>query len=299
MSSLLWIIAATALGGALSALAASLFLLVPASKRHHWVPHLVSVAIGALLAAALLDLLPEAIEMAGTERAGQIGLTLLIGLMIFFVLEKLVLWRHCHHDHCEVHPAPSDEPLKVQAIKPISSTATPLTQPGYLRSHTRAHGHDLLMPPAHQHAAGWMILFGDGLHNLLDGVLIAAAFMTDVHLGVVTAAAVIVHEIPQEVGDLAILLHGGMPRAKALWLNLAASLTSVIGGVVAWFALATITPALPYVITLAAASFIYIAVADLIPGLHTRVDAESGVQQFSLISLGVLLIWGMEHLLFH
>lgn len=287
MPTLLWIIAATAFGGALSALAASLFLLVPAHKRVHWVPHLVSVAIGALLAAALLDLLPEAIESAGVERAGQIGLTLLMGLMIFFVLEKLVLWRHCHHEQCEAHPL--EEPLKLGRIQPLGHARVP------------HHLHNLvLVQDTHRHAAsGWMILFGDGFHNLLDGILIAAAFMTDVHLGLVTAAAVIVHEIPQEVGDLAILLHGGMSRRKALWLNLAASLTSVIGGVIAYFALGAAMVVLPYAITLAAASFIYIAVADLIPGLHKRVDAESGVQQFSLISLGVLLIWGMEQVLHH
>lgn len=288
MPTLLWIVVATALGGALSALAASLFLLVPEHRRAHWVPHLVSVAIGALLAAALLDLLPQAIETAGIERAGQVGLTLLIGLLIFFVLEKLVLWRHCHHDSCEAHPV--EAPLKVTRLQPL----------GHARVPHHVHNLVLFNPDAHRHAAsGWMILFGDGFHNLLDGVLIAAAFMTDTHLGVVTALAVIVHEIPQEVGDLAILLQGGMSRSRALWLNLAASLTSVIGGVVAYFALGSVLGILPYAITLAAASFIYIAVADLIPGLHKRVDAESGLQQFSLISLGVLLIYTMESVLHH
>lgn len=288
MPTLLWIVAATALGGALSALAASLFLLVPERRRVHWVPHLVSVAIGALLAAALLDLLPQAIETAGIERAGQVGLTLLIGLLIFFVLEKLVLWRHCHHDSCEAHPV--EAPLKVTRLQPL----------GHARVPHHVHNLVLVNPDSHRHAAsGWMILFGDGFHNLLDGVLIAAAFMTDTHLGVVTALAVIVHEIPQEVGDLAILLQGGMSRSSALWLNLAASLTSVIGGVVAYFALGSVLGILPYAITLAAASFIYIAVADLIPGLHKRVDAESGLQQFALISLGVLLIYTMESVLHH
>lgn len=285
MPTLLWIIAATALGGALSALAASMFLLVPEHKRVHWIPHLVSFAIGALLAAALLDLLPEAIKTAGIARAGEVGLTLLIGLMIFFVLEKLVLWRHCHHDQCEAHSV--DEPLKLQRFQPLGHARVP------------HHVHNLvLVQDTHRHAAsGWMILFGDGFHNLLDGVLIAAAFMTDIHLGIVTSLAVIVHEIPQEVGDLAILLHSGMRRRKALWLNLVASLTSVIGGVAAYFALGTAMAVLPYAITLAAASFIYIAVADLIPGLHKRVDAESAVRQFSLISLGVLLIYTMERVL--
>jgi zinc and cadmium transporter len=277
MSNLLWIILITIAGGALSALAASLFLLVPERKRIHWIPHLVSFAIGALLAAALLDLLPEAISTAGIDHASQIGLTLLVGLLVFFVLEKLVLWRHCHHDTCEGHQI--DEPNQHRFV----------LKTGHQHSHT----HD-----QQRHAAsGWMILFGDGLHNLLDGVLIAAAFMTEVHLGIVTSIAVVIHEIPQEVGDLAILLHSGMSRRKALLLNLITSLTSVIGGVVAYFALGPVLQVLPYVITLAAASFIYIAVADLIPGLHRRVDAESAVQQFALISCGVLLIGAMEKLL--
>lgn len=280
MNVLLWIILATVLGGVLSALAASLFLLVPEHKRVHWIPHLVSFAIGALLAAALLDLLPEAISTAGVSRASQVGLTLLVGVLIFFVLEKLVLWRHCHYNTCEAHPVDEHHPQE--------------THHGY--AHARPHVHEV--QEQHRHAAsGWMILFGDGLHNMLDGVLIAAAFMTDIHLGIVTSLAVIVHEIPQEVGDLAILLHGGMSRRKALLLNLITSLTSVIGAVIAFFALGTAMQVLPYAITLAAASFIYIAVADLIPGLHRRVDPESAIQQFALISSGVLLIGVMEHLL--
>lgn len=261
MPTLAWIVAFTALGGALSAVAASSFLMVPEARRAEWVPHLVSFATGALLAAALLGLLPDALMAAGTDNAHTVGLVLLAGLLIFFVLEKLVLWRHCHQDSCEGHQV----------------------------DHVRGRGLDY---EHRRHAAsGWLILFGDGFHNLLDGVLIAAAFMTETHLGVVTALAVIIHEIPQEIGDLAILLHSGMSRARALVLNLLASLTSVIGGVVAYFALATVQSYLPYAITLAAASFIYIAVADLIPGLHRRVDPESGIKQLSLITLGVALIY--------
>jgi len=282
MTILLWIILATVVGGVLSALAASLFLLVPEAKRVHWIPHLVSFAIGALLAAALLDLLPEAISVAGVSHASQIGLTLLVGLLIFFVLEKLVLWRHCHHDSCEAHAVDEEHEANGHSHE----------------SHGHQHAHANHVTDQQRHAAsGWMILFGDGFHNTLDGVLIAAAFMTDIHLGIVTSVAVMIHEIPQEVGDLAILLHSGMPRRKALVLNLVTSLTSVIGGVIAFFALGTAMQVLPYAITLAAASFIYIAVADLIPGLHRRVDAESAVQQFALISCGVLLIGLMEKVL--
>jgi zinc and cadmium transporter len=265
MPLLLWILLFTVIGGALSALAASLFLLAPESLRARVLPHLVSFATGALLGAALLGLLPHAIEGAGAENTHAIGLTLLAGLLLFFVLEKLVLWRHCHQEVCEGHLPRS-------------------------HSHAHDHGRDV--------ASARLVLIGDGFHNILDGVLIAAAFMIDVHLGVVTAVAVFAHEIPQEVGDLAILLHGGMSRARALTLNLLTSLTSVIGGVVAYFALGEIERLLPYAIVIAAASFLYIAVADLIPGLHRRVDPGSGVRQFVFIVLGVAVIY-VSHRLAH
>jgi zinc and cadmium transporter len=259
MPLLAWILIFTVVGGALSALAASTFLAVPERWRTSLLPHLVSFATGALLSAALLGLLPHAIEGAGTQHSHRIGLTLLVGLLIFFVLEKLVLWRHCHQEVCEGH-LPHD------------------------------HGRE--------RASAWLILIGDGFHNVVDGVLIAAAFMTDVHLGVVTAIAVTAHEIPQEVGDLAILLHGGMSRSRALTLNLLTSVTSVIGGLAAYFALGNATQALPYALALAASSFLYIAVADLIPGLHRRVDPGSGASQLAVILLGVVVIY-VSHALAH
>lgn len=260
MPLLAWILVFTTLGGVLSALAASLFLVAPESVRARVLPHLVSFATGALLSAALLGLLPHAIESAGVANTHEIGLTLLVGLLIFFVLEKMVLWRHCHQEVCEGH--------------------TPL-------DHGHNHSHD----NGRDKASASLILIGDGFHNTLDGVLIAAAFMTDVHLGIVTALAVTAHEIPQEVGDLAILLHSGMSRMRALTLNLLTSVTSVVGGVVAYFGLAQVTNLLPYAIAIAASSFLYIAVADLIPGLHRRVDAGSGVKQFVFIVLGVVVIY--------
>lgn len=277
-----WIISFTAIGGFLSALAASLFLVVPDRVRARVLPHLVSFATGALLSAALLGLLPHAIEAAGVSKTHEIGLTLLGGLLLFFVLEKMVLWRHCHADVCEVHVNP--EP------------------------HAHAHGHGHNHAHTHDHggnhdqrrdqASAMLILIGDGFHNVLDGVLIAAAFMTDVHLGVVTAMAVCAHEIPQEVGDLAILLNGGMGRLRALTLNLLTSVTSVLGGVAAYFAMAQVQDVLPYVIAIAASSFLYIAVADLIPGLHRKVDPGSGVWQFLYIVLGVAVI-SVSHSLAH
>jgi len=259
MPLLAWIVLFTAAGGFLSALAASAFLLAPEKLRVRVLPHLVSFATGALLGAALLGLLPHAIEEAGAADTHNVGIALLCGLLVFFVLEKLVLWRHCHQDICEGH-VPHD------------------------------HHRDA--------ASASLILIGDGFHNVLDGVLIAAAFLTDVHLGIVTAMAVTAHEIPQEVGDLAILLHGGMSRARALSLNLLTSVTSVVGGVLAYFLLEDVTSVLPYAIAVAASSFLYIAVADLIPGLHRRVDPGSGVKQFVFIVLGVLVIY-VSHRMAH
>lgn len=264
MPLLSWIILFTALGGLVSAVAASLFLVAPQAVRVRVLPHLVSFATGALLAAALLGLLPHSIEAVGAGSVHEIGLTLLIGLLLFFVLEKLVLWRHCHQEVCEGH----------------------LPQEG--------HSHD----KRRDAASASLILIGDGFHNILDGVLIAAAFMTDVHLGIVTALAVIAHEVPQEVGDLAILVHGGMSSLRAFTLNMLTSVTSVIGGVAAYYFLGRMVHLLPYALAIAASSFLYVAVADLIPGLHRRVDPGSGVKQFVCIVLGVAVIY-LSHRMAH
>jgi zinc and cadmium transporter len=255
MSILAWILLATALGGLLSAALASLFLLLPEIRRARLMPHLISFATGAMLAVALLGLLPEAISNVGPERVPAIGAALLAGIALFFVLEKLVLWRHCHTDDCEGHvPTHAD----------------------------RAH------------AAGWLVLIGDAVHNTFDGVLIAAAFLTDVKLGIVTAIAITAHEVPQELGDLAVLLHAGMKPSRALFFNSVSSLSSVVGGLAGYFALSQSFEALPYAISIAAASLIYVAVADLIPGLHRRVDPKGSLMQVVLIGLGVAVIAILE-----
>jgi zinc and cadmium transporter len=250
---LLWILLATAVGGLASAAIAGLFLLLTERVRTLMLPHLVSFATGALLGAALLGLLPQALQGVGASRAHEIGIALVAGIGLFFVLEKLVLWRHCHVDECETHA-----------------------------------------PTVHDHhrdkASGTLILVGDSIHNALDGVLIAAAFLTNESLGIVTALAVMAHEIPQEVGDFAILLHSGMSRGRALFLNLITSLTSCLGGVVAYFGLRQAVQVLPFALAVAAACFIYVAVADLIPGLHRRIHPRDSVAQVVLISLGVAVI---------
>lgn len=252
MSVFSWIVLFTLLGGIISALTAGLFVIWPATVRARLLPHMVSFATGTLLGAAFVGLLPRALDAAGPGAYQGIGLAVLGGILLFFSLEKLVLWRHCHHDSCEVH------------------------------AHDRA---------GHRESSGVLILLGDGLHNFLDGVLIAAAFLTDINVGVVTSLAVFAHEVPQEVGDLAILLNAGMSRGRAMFLNLLVSLTAVAGALVAYFWLEGTQGVVPYVLAVAAASFIYVAVADLIPGLHRRFDLATSASQLVLIAAGIVLIF--------
>jgi zinc and cadmium transporter len=262
LNTLFWIILSTFVSGVLSVLAAGVFLALPSRQREGALPHLVSFATGALLGAALLALIPHAVLGAGSERVHEVGIALIAGIALFFVLEKFLLWRHCHDDHCDEH------------------TVSGHHGPGHEHQHHEAR----------RKASGSLVLVGDALHNVLDGVLIAAAFLTDVHLGFVTALAIMAHEIPQEVGNFAVLLHSGVSRRRALALNLLTSLTAVIGGVVGYFALETAVRILPFALAVAAASLLYVAVADLIPGLHRRTDARSGVMQVVLIGLGIAII---------
>ncbi|HQU14865.1 MAG: ZIP zinc transporter [Chromatiales bacterium 21-64-14] len=251
MSMLIWILLFSLLGGVLSVTAAASFLALSDRNQGWLLPHLVSFATGALLGAAFLAILPHALDSPSAGPTRVLAATLL-GLLAFFVLEKLVLWRHCHAEQCEAH-APHDGP-----------------------------GHS---------AAGVLILLGDGIHNFLDGILIAAAFMSDFQLGVVTALAVTAHEIPQELGDFAILLHSGFGPRKALIFNLLSSVTTVAGALLAYYSLQDLESWKPYVLAVAASSFIYIAVADLIPGLHRRVEARATAQQLVLIGAGIGLIY--------
>ena len=246
MSTLSWIIVASLFGGVLSVLGAAAATFTLSLSR---VSMLVSYAIGALLGAVFLEILPHALEHGNVERMTA---TVLFGILLFFVLEKLVLWRHCHHDHCEAHEAQA---------------------------------------PAHDHGrSGLLILVGDTFHNFVDGILIAAAFLENTELGIVTALAIIAHEIPQEVGDYLILLHSGYSKFKALAYNLLSSLATLIGAMLAYFALSELNEWIPSLLGLAAASMIYVAVADLIPGLHKRTDLKATVQQVLLIGLGVASI---------
>ncbi|MGC4029930.1 MAG: ZIP family metal transporter [Steroidobacteraceae bacterium] len=260
MNTLGSIVAFTLLGGVVSVLLASLFLLVPENGRRRAMPLLIAFATGALLAAALLGLLPEAMELAGPEGYGGVGIALLVGIALFFILEKLVLWRHCHEDHCETHVPHEDH---------------------------------------RQRSPATLVIVGDTVHNMLDGVLIAAAFLIDSHLGVMTGIAVLAHEVPSEVGNFAVLLHGGLSRLQAFGWNLFSGLGAVAGGIVGYYALSAIRPLLPYALGVSAASLLYVAVADLIPGLHRRVDPVSSTLQVLLIAVGVGVVAGVEYLVPH
>ena len=198
METLLLIVAFTALGGLLSATIAAALFWLPGATRDRVLPHAVSFATGTLLATALLALVPHAMSGAGPFKVHGVGVALLAGIALFFVLEKFLLWRHCHTEAVET-----------------------------------AHAHE----HHRQHSSGALVMIGDGFHNFIDGVLIAAAFLTDFHLGVVTALAIMAHEIPQEVGNFAVLMHAGFSRTRAFVWNLGTSLTSVLGGLIGWFAL--------------------------------------------------------------
>jgi zinc and cadmium transporter len=249
MTTLAWILVATVAGGVLSVAAAGVLAL---TARTAWIPILISYAVGTLLGATFLELLPQAFGRADSLEG--MAATILAGLLLFFVLEKLVLWRHCHVEQCEAH----DPPLA-------------------------AH---------HDHGrSGMMIMIGDTFHNFVDGVLIAAAFLANHELGVVTAIAIIAHEVPQEVGDFLILLHSGYSKSRAFLFNVLSSAAMIAGGVAAYFALQSVEDWIPSLLGLAAASMLYVAVADLIPGLHKRPELQATLQQVILIVLGVATIW--------
>lgn len=288
LSVLTWIIVTSFAGGLLSVSLAAVFAL---NLRTAWIPMLVSYAIGAMLGAVFLEILPHAFEK--TVSVESISATLLFGLLLFFVLEKLVIWRHCHGDHCEAHAIHTEADCPDRAVKDGGARFKPVT----------AHGPSIVQRHAHAHhhhdggRSGMMIMIGDTFHNFVDGVLIAAAFLLDIKLGMVTALAIISHEIPQEVGDFLILLHSGYSKKQAFVFNLVSSLATLVGGLIAYFALQYVMGWIPYILGLAAASMIYVAVADLIPSLHKRTELKATLGQVLLISLGVVTIWVADILL--
>ena len=241
---------ATALGLSLlgsfgGLIVASGLLLVNQSWRTKLVPWLISYAVGALLGVALLGLIPEALaELSPRQVLGS----LLAGIVVFFMLEKLVLLRHCHTDHCQVHGA-----------------------------------------------AAQMVIIGDAFHNFIDGAIIAAAVLTSVPLGINTAMAVAAHEIPQEVGDIAILLSAGYSRGRALILNVASAAAGIAGALVGFSTVSVIPGIRPYVLAFSSASMLYIAMSDLIPDLHRGTVDRNSLRQVLLIAAGIGTVVVFEH----
>jgi zinc and cadmium transporter len=234
---LAWILVFSLLGSFGAIGGAALLLIFPDDVRKRLVPALVAYAAGTLLGAAFLGMIPAA---AGSAPVRAVSATVLAGIVLFFLLERLVLWRHGHEAGDSSNPA------------------APL------------------------------ILVGDAFHNFVDGVVIAAAFLTSVPLGVAAGLAVVAHEVPQEVGDFAVLLDGGYGRRKALALNTLSASATLPGALAGYFWLAGVQGLVPYVLALSAASFIYIAVADLLPGLHRR--PAGGWVQLALILAGISTI---------
>jgi len=256
------ILVAAVAGGVLSTIAAAGTLALHAG----WISRLVSFAVGALLGAVFLELLPHALEEGSAER---VMVTVLVGLLAFFLLEKLVLWRHAH-GHAE-HRADEDESEHDHA----------------LHAHVE-HGRP-----------GLMILIGNAVHNLCDGIVIAAAFLANPGLGIATTLAIVAHAIPQQVGDFAVLIHSGFTRARAFAFNVTAGLATVVGALAGYYALADMQQMLPTVLAIASASLLYVAVADLIPSLHRRAEPVETAKQMLAIGLGVAIIYGVHIVLPH
>ncbi|OGO79918.1 MAG: ZIP zinc transporter [Chloroflexi bacterium RIFOXYD12_FULL_57_15] len=241
---LTWIVGFSLIGSIGAIILAGAYLLFPEGIRQILILCLISYATGTLLGAAFLGLLQHALEHAP---AASILSTVLVGILAFFLLEKIVIWRHCHNAECEKHAT-----------------------------------------------AGILLLIGDALHNFIDGIAIAAAFVASIPIGMTTALAVFAHEFPQEVGDFAILLESGYSRRRALVYNMLSSLSTLPGAVLAYYFLMEVQEFTANIMALSAASFIYIAIADLIPSLHRQSDLKHAVSQFVFIIAGIGTI-----LLFH
>jgi zinc and cadmium transporter len=242
---LLWIIGASLAGGLLSGLLAATVLVVNPALMERALPRLVSFSTGSLLGAALLGMVPHAAEALPVS---TVALTVLAGLILFFVLEKLLVWRHCHKNDCEVHAA-----------------------------------------------SGPLLLLGDAFHNFVDGVVIAGAFLSSPALGLTAALSTIAHEVPQELGEYMVYLHSGYTRRRALFLNVVTSLTSVAGALLGYCFLSEMRNAGPYLLAFAAAGFLYVALADLVPAQRGRTSLRLTLLDLLLVGAGIGVIALVAH----
>ena len=204
---------------------------------------LVALSAGALLSGAFFHLIPEALD----ELTPLTVFTfVMVGFILFFLMEKFLYWHHCHEGKCDVHPV------------------------------------------------SYLILFGDGIHNFIDGIIIAVSFMVNIPFGIVTTLLIIAHEVPQELGDFGVLVHGGFKKTKALWYNLLSQLTSVLGGIIGYFLSTSIGGAIPFILPFAAGGFIYISASDLVPELHKEPNIAKSLKSFAFFILGILIMLAMK-----
>ena len=249
---LLIIIAVCFFGSLLSLMLAYLFSKL---KMVNYADYFVSFAVGTLLGAAFLEIIPHAYELS--KDLHQISLIVLIGILVFFILEKLLVWRHCHGSHCE--------------------------------NHSPVVNHDV--------KKGSILIIGDCFHNFIDGILIASAFIVDINLGLITALAIIVHEIPQEISNFSILINSGYSLSRTLLMNVITGFAMIIGAILAYFVLNDLEFLIPMILSFAASSMIYVAISDLIPSLHKKVEIKQTFQQTFSIFLGVLIIYFLHSLI--
>jgi len=249
---LYWIIAVSFAGGLVSLLLASIIF---KNTNATLTNNLVSLAVGTLLAASFLEIIPHAME-ASNNNYYDISFVVLIGILILFILEKLLIWRHCHGPHCHKH-SECDSNTKEKESNGNSG----------------------------------IIVIGDLFHNFVDGILIASAFLVDVKLGLITALSMLLHCLPQEMSIFSVLLHSGLSKFKAYMWNIASSFATLFGGLLSFFVLTIMENLVPYVLAIAASSMIYVAISDLIPNLHEKTDTKDSVKQILLILIGVSLIY--------
>jgi len=249
---LLIIIAVCFFGSLLSLTLAFLFSKL---KMVNYADYFVSFAVGTLLGAAFLEIIPHAYELS--RDLHQISLIVLVGILVFFILEKLLVWRHCHGSHCE--------------------------------NHSPVVNHDV--------KKGSILIIGDCFHNFIDGILIASAFIVDINLGLITALAIIVHEIPQEISNFSILINSGYSLSRTLLMNVITGFAMIIGAILAYFVLNDLEFLIPIILSFAASSMIYVAISDLIPSLHKKVEIKQTFQQTFSIFLGVLIIYFLHSLI--
>jgi zinc and cadmium transporter len=224
-------------------------------KMVNYADYFVSFAVGTLLGAAFLEIIPHAYELS--RDLHQISLIVLIGILVFFILEKLLVWRHCHGSHCE--------------------------------NHSPVVNHDV--------KKGSILIIGDCFHNFIDGILIASAFIVDINLGLITALAIIVHEIPQEISNFSILINSGYSLSRTLLMNIVTGCAMILGAILAYFVLNDLEFLIPIILSFAASSMIYVAISDLIPSLHKKVEIKQTFQQTFSIFLGVLIIYFLHSLI--